>query len=201
MHYYCRCHHVILACRSDYFRVLLERQASLDGDSFRSPSSIPADSTHDSSSNGTASGGDSEGHAANAAQQQAQGLGHSGGLKAGINSGGQSVDARGGVPLSTDLPTVEIGGISAGVMECVLDCAYTDGFPTGLSAEWLTASGVEALFDAADMLLLFSLKVSIAQLLSSYALSPSQREKHIEVNTRILLAILCIRSKSSKTRM
>lgn len=155
---------MILACRSDYFRVLLERQASLDSDSFRSPSSIPAGSNHDSPSSGTASGGDLEGHAASAAEQQSQGLGHSAVPKASPNIGNQSVDERTGVPSNTDLPTVDIGGISAEVMERVLDCAYTDGFPIGLSAEWLTTSGVEALFDAADMLLLFSLKVSSAQL-------------------------------------
>lgn len=152
---------MILACRSEYFRVLLERQASLDSDSFRSPSSIPAGSNHDSPSTGTASGGEVEGHGASAAEQQSQGLGHSAVPKASPNIG---VDERTGVHPSTDLPTVDIGGISAEVMERVLDCAYTDGFPTGLSAEWLTPSGVEALFDAADMLLLFSLKVSSAQL-------------------------------------
>ena len=155
---------MILACRSDYFRVLLERQVSLDSDRFRSPSSIPADSIHDSPSCGTASGGEIEGHAASAAEQQSQGLGHRAVLKVGLNIGDQSVDERTGAPSSTDLPTVDIGGISAEVMERVLDCAYTDGFLTGLSAEWLTPSGVEALFEAADMLLMFSLKVSSAQL-------------------------------------
>ena len=47
-------------------------------------------------------------------------------------------------------------------MERVLECVYTDGFPSGLAPEWLTPAGAEALFDAADMLLLFSVKVRAA---------------------------------------
>ena len=57
------------------------------------------------------------------------------------------------------LPVVEIHDISAGVMERVLDFVYTDSFPQGLGAEWLTPAGAEHLFNAADMLLLFSMKV------------------------------------------
>ncbi len=57
------------------------------------------------------------------------------------------------------LPVVEIHDISAGVMERVLDFVYTDSFPAGLGAEWLTPAGAEQLFNAADMLLLFSMKV------------------------------------------
>ena len=57
------------------------------------------------------------------------------------------------------LPVVEIGSLPAGVMERVLDFVYTDSFPRGLDAEWLTPAGAERLFNAADMLLLFSMKV------------------------------------------
>ena len=57
------------------------------------------------------------------------------------------------------LPVVEIHDISAGVMERVLDFVYTDSFPAGLGAEWMTPAGAEQLFNAADMLLLFSMKV------------------------------------------
>ena len=55
---------------------------------------------------------------------------------------------------------VDIHGISSGVMERVLDFAYTDSFPHGLGGEWLTPGGAERLFGAADMLLLFSMKVT-----------------------------------------
>ncbi len=62
------------------------------------------------------------------------------------------------------LPVVEIHDISAGVMERVLDYVYTDSFPAGLGAEWMTPAGAEQLFNAADMLLLFSMKVHLHRL-------------------------------------
>ena len=59
------------------------------------------------------------------------------------------------------LPVVDIHGIAAGVMERVLDFVYTDSFLRGLGGEWLTPAGAERLFGAADMLLLFSMKVTL----------------------------------------
>ena len=46
-------------------------------------------------------------------------------------------------------------------MARVLDFVYTDTFSEPLSDEWLTPAGVGSLFDAADMLLLFSMKVRV----------------------------------------
>jgi hypothetical protein len=47
-------------------------------------------------------------------------------------------------------------------MERVLDFVYTDSVPRGLGGECLTPAGAERLFGAADMLLLFSMKVKCA---------------------------------------
>ena len=60
------------------------------------------------------------------------------------------------------LPVIDIHGISAAVMDRVLDFVYTDNFARGLGGEWLTPAGAEHLFGAADMLLLFSMKVNAA---------------------------------------
>ena len=71
---------------------------------------------------------------------------------------------RSGLTWQGMLAVVPIHGISAGVMERVLNFVYIDSFPRGLGAEWLTPAGAERLFNAADMLLLFSMKVGVQRL-------------------------------------
>ena len=58
-----------------------------------------------------------------------------------------------------ELPTVAVSGVSAAVFEAVLQHVYMDGVPN-LAPEFCSDEGAEALFDAADRYLLFTMKVA-----------------------------------------
>ena len=129
-----RCHQCILAARSEYFRALLERSLA---------------------------------------------RGSPGGAGAAAAGPGSGLGSGQGLPL----PEAVIGGISAGAFETVLRFVYTDsvsgsavpGGPPGAACDpgasplpaadacgWLDAESAEELLFAADLFLLFSLKVCAA---------------------------------------
>ena len=60
------------------------------------------------------------------------------------------------------LPAVHVSGVSAAVMEVVLDFIYTD-LLTQLPEAFMSEGGADELFDAADRYLLFSMKVGAYQ--------------------------------------
>lgn len=56
------------------------------------------------------------------------------------------------------LPVVQVSGVSAAVMDTVLDFIYTD-LLMQLPEAFMSEGGADELFDAADRYLLFSMKV------------------------------------------
>lgn len=172
----------MLAARSDYFSALLARVGGLEPPCAaarrQQPRSSSSSSTGEPGSTqeqqlgpmqsrpaqeqgSAAAGAEPSGSSNGSAQQQAHASGgerdpgrpqrqHEAGTS---GQPGQPPWAGG-----AELPSVAVSGVSAAIFGVVLRHVYMDGVPD-LAPEFQTDEGAEALFDAADRYLLFTMKV------------------------------------------